>query len=409
MSPLPHFKSTVSPSSDTTPHYPHPVSDLFSVITDSHISCEARLLYVILTEMAWTKRYCWPSIPTQAKYLGRSEDSICRYHKELEALGLLHVDRDGPRNYYYPRSVPGHSRVTRTDTTPPTRNGAGLTIKQEPIKHVQNVPHPLPAPPHITDTRTLRPPENDNVQNVVSPYQTQDSAPEPLLGPAPSGNKTPIPPRPRKIFNVHLLTEILELTGDLKSKGCWISVINQVPEDQIRYALGCLRLTLNDGTPVERPGAYLLAIITANNPCLTFKAGKYRSQSIHAQSSQSTAANIPYKSDQHTTHRFHDWEQDAAEPLNTEALVKGWKVLYEPGDVSLVLNQIQRCLPDWEVRTTWEALRRERPTDSEASLLGDFLELAAFKVQFQATEGTQVTNTLRSAYDEIWNRKQVRQ
>ena len=122
-----------------------------------HVSCT-----VILTEMSWTKGYYWPSIQTQAGYLGRSEDSICRYQRELGALGLLHIDRYGPKNIYYPRSVPGARRSTRMGAPQHTRTGAALTLKEEYVNKTLYVPpHPhdptedVPYPPKTKTFKTL--------------------------------------------------------------------------------------------------------------------------------------------------------------------------------------------------------------------------------------------------------------
>ena len=74
------------------------------------------------------------------------------------------------------------------------------------------------------------------------------------------------------------------------------------------------------------------------------------------------------------------------EEIDTETLIKGWKIFYNPNRIQSVLFNVSQCLPDWNVSGAWESLKQDRPGQPELEVLDEFLELAAFKVQFQSTQ-----------------------
>jgi hypothetical protein len=78
------------------------------------------------------------------------------------------------------------------------------------------------------------------------------------------------------------------------------------------------------------------------------------------------------------------------EEYDATALVKGWKIVYRPGDVSSVLSQVGRCLPEWDANSTWESLKQDRVGEPEEEVLDEFLDLAAFKVQFRSMTPSEV-------------------
>ena len=235
----------------------------------------------------------------------------------------------------------------------------------------------------MTQPKMSPTPENENVQNVSFQDHFKSKDPNSLRQPDPSPSvktdcsttrqssqrhsnplaHTPASPKTRKVFDAHLLTEILDLTGDIKSKSCWISVINQVPEERIRYALSCLRMTMNDGTVLDRPGAYLPTIVMANNPDLTLKGAKCRSSSTHRSQIIHHNLNRPIRMflsspPQPEARRFHDPEPDPVEEIDTETLIKGWKIFYNPNRIQSVLFNVSQCLPDWNVSGAWRASNR---------------------------------------------------
>jgi len=76
-------------------------------------------------------------------------------------------------------------------------------------------------------------------------------------------------PKSQKVFDAGLLQEILDLTGDRKSLGCWISCVSRLPEEEIRIGLSSLRIAMAE-SDVYKPGAYLLGVIRSRNPDFSF-------------------------------------------------------------------------------------------------------------------------------------------
>jgi hypothetical protein len=84
-------------------------------------------------------------------------------------------------------------------------------------------------------------------------------------------------------------------------------------------------------------------------------------------------------------------DPEPVEEFDEKALVKGWKIVYRPGDLSSVLSQVGRCLPGWDAHSTWESLIHERAGEPEEEVLDEFLDLAAFKVQFQSMQSWEIS------------------
>jgi hypothetical protein len=67
------------------------------------------------------------------------------------------------------------------------------------------------------------------------------------------------------VVDMTLLNEILSLTGDHKSRACWIACVNRLPEEEIRVAMSNLRLAMGEQI-VSKPGGYMLRVIQNRNP-----------------------------------------------------------------------------------------------------------------------------------------------
>lgn len=85
-----------------------------AVLTMTSISVGAKLAYTMLLKYAWAEGACYPGQLKLAQDMGSGERSVRRYLDELEAAGLLEVDRRGlgKTNYY---------RLHETVRSKPTR------------------------------------------------------------------------------------------------------------------------------------------------------------------------------------------------------------------------------------------------------------------------------------------------
>ncbi|MFC1834117.1 hypothetical protein ACFL2Q_05205 [Thermodesulfobacteriota bacterium] len=178
-----------------------------------------------------------------------------------------------------------------------------------------------------------------------------------------------------------LVEEIERTTGDTWSRGHFVNLVRQVKEQTIWSALSVTRekMALESGV---NGGAFFTATLK----------GMAGLQGLS-----------PKRSSPVTSNAFEVGPQDSKQPppvsvpapepveeFNAEALVKGWKIVYRLGDVSSVLSQVGRCLPDWDARSTWETLKQDRVGEPEEEVLNEFLDLAAFKVQFQSTTSSEM-------------------
>jgi hypothetical protein len=291
------------------PQTENPLASLLRVATDTSLSCEARLLYVVLCLMAWSRGYCWPSLATLGSYLGRSDDSVSAYHKELQAAGLLLVERSRRRsNRYYPATL--HERPQKTPTgsqsheprtrvgsgsNPPlTRTGSEQTLK--PKKEQKNVENVLPSPtsecaPTSEPVQSEKPSANENVIFTSLP-ENQEPRPQtdPLVGgPSPTDPpqacsqslspeklpRAPVapenPPKPQPApFDLPTVLEIESLTGDRRSRGAWVQVVKYCHPETVRMALSATRAKQHEESGVNL-GAYYLGCVRNLEPDFFFR------------------------------------------------------------------------------------------------------------------------------------------
>ena len=287
--------------------------------TDRSISCEARLLYVVLCLMAWSRGYCWPSLATLGSYLGRSDDSVAAYHKELQAHGLLVVKRTNQRrsNRYYPATLHGQSRKPQSGSgshhertrmrsasnQPTTRTRSGITPKKLEIENVFNVSAPqTPEPAPNTDpAQNTEPGANGNV--VFASFEEQNQQPTtdrvcPLVG-GPNPNNTPeqlsqsqseeklspvaseaqphreTEPKPKPQpapapFDLSLVLEIENVTGDRRSRGAWVQIVRHAHPETVQVALSSTRCKAHEESGVNL-GAYFIGVVKNHEPDFCFR------------------------------------------------------------------------------------------------------------------------------------------
>ncbi len=385
------------------PSIPFSILDLKAQAVRLPVSKGAQILLSELLTWSGERGYCWWSNESIARDLKWSTSSVWRRTSELQQACLLAtIPRPGRSNYWVP--LPGPAKMTRIrdELTPLAEPRAPLEKKKENAKAFRTfrteeyVPTTPPAPTNDNASKIL-----DLESRIIKLEQTvttlDTTTAQPHVDPPNQAITTSRTPRANLSPEQRLLLQdIEEGCNDYHSRGCFINIIRKHPEEIIRAALSVTRETLSlvSGT---NGGAYFQATLRGmldgtvqdtNRSDTILPKEKISAPTICAEPEVSNKQPAePELLPRTPTSSAKEPEPEEPEQLDPEALVKGWKVLYEPGDTSLVLSQIQRCIPDWEVRTTWESLRHERSTEAEASVLAEFLDLAAFKVQFQSTVG----------------------
>lgn len=66
-----------------------------AILYARNLSRDAKLLYAVLLGYAWQEQRCWPGYGRLCQDLGASENSVTKYMRELEAVGLLRHRRRG--------------------------------------------------------------------------------------------------------------------------------------------------------------------------------------------------------------------------------------------------------------------------------------------------------------------------
>jgi hypothetical protein len=352
-----HIRHTSSITFDS----PHPLANLLKVATNTNLSVEARLLYVILVLMAWSKGRCWPSQSYQAQALGRSDRSIRTYQQELEQAGVMIVERiPGRSNRYHPAILSRpRSKNQESDDRPTPETDCRLTLKSE-LQNVENVV-PFHQQPTCTQAPFPVPKTEQNNVNAFNIFPKFDES-EP----------------PQDLF---LVEEIERVTRDTWSRGHFVNLVRQVNEQTIWSALSvtCEKMTLESGV---NGGAFFTATVRR-------MAGIQNHSSHQASPVTSEALEVSRQPPAQSLGVSHTEPEPEGE-IDVTGLIKGWKILYQPGRLESVFSQVCRCLPGWDVAGVWEHLNQERAGDPEEGILDEFLELAAMKVRFQSTRSSEI-------------------
>ena len=65
------------------------------ILRNPDISIGAKITYALFLSFAWHNNLCFPGQDTLAKAMGMSTGSINAFVKELEAVGLIEIERRG--------------------------------------------------------------------------------------------------------------------------------------------------------------------------------------------------------------------------------------------------------------------------------------------------------------------------
>ena len=72
------------------------------ILRNPDISIGAKTVYSLFISYAWHNNFCFPGQETLAKAIGMSVGSVNAFIKELEAVGLIEIERrgQGRTNFY---------------------------------------------------------------------------------------------------------------------------------------------------------------------------------------------------------------------------------------------------------------------------------------------------------------------
>ena len=93
------------------------------ILRNPDISIGAKTVYSLFISYAWHNNFCFPGQETLAKAIGMSVGSVNAFIKELEAVGLIEIERRGRR-----RTDPALSRNLKP---PPFRRWSIHNTKKE--------------------------------------------------------------------------------------------------------------------------------------------------------------------------------------------------------------------------------------------------------------------------------------
>ena len=285
---------------------PFSILDLKSQAVRLPVSKAAQILLSELLSWSGERGYCWWGVSTIAKDLNWSNATVWRKATELKKSGLLEViPRPGRSNYWVPLPGPSKMKRLKNELTPIAiprapflkeneKEKERCTIKKDCAGTNQTPPSPKDRNVNVIDFESAEEElflTKSDPQKIISSTTTYHQlkpnmmrksvrvpAPEPPEHPCPISEKISNKINENCIINMDLVLEIEQLTGDRKSRGCWIKIVKTVPENTIYAGLSSLRIAMNEGI-VGNSGSYLVGTIKNYYPDL-FSSKKYHQRSL---------------------------------------------------------------------------------------------------------------------------------
>lgn len=257
---------------------------------DKNISKGAKLLAIEIIIASNSRSYCWHSIEAFCAMISAGESQVHLYLKELQNIGyVVIISRNGRTNKYF-LGEKFHHKPPKTEPAGGVRNSGPkkeiLNTEQENVPTENVIPFSLPENTPTSSIDVLHPPDSTNLSNPTVKHgslQTPelikstplDLNPHPALKPrkqSPSiPEKNPNQITKNNIFNLELVLEIEKITGDRKSRACWIKIVKSVPPNLIYVAMSSTKTAIDEGIVVN-PAAYFVGII--KNLTDIFSSGK---------------------------------------------------------------------------------------------------------------------------------------
>ena len=228
--------------------------------------------------------YCWHSIEAFCKLTASSESQVHSYLRDLQENGYVNVvSRPGKTNrYYLGKKFLSNSSDIRDlgvlDSAPKikTKNKENviekpnviLNFPQEETNSVAHSDYDNKTP--FVETKSSPTLAVDN-KIIITPVETKPNISTGDRDIVPEAEPTQ---KHSTVIDMRLVSEILAVTGDKKSLGCFIKIVKDVPRNLIYAAISSLRIAIGEGI-VSKPGAYFVQTIknycpdlfTSQKPC----------------------------------------------------------------------------------------------------------------------------------------------
>ncbi len=226
------------------------------ILQNTGLSLGARMSYAMLLKYAWQRDFCFPAQEQIATDLGVTDRSVRTFLNELRGHGLIDWKRQGFHrpNVYYILKLPPETSATGNgasgESTP--ENSSGPDRKSFPVKTGSLLP---------VKTGSLLPPKNTHKKNTHNVNVNGLKKPVDNSEPVANRNSEPNQPEPEP-FRVRILVEdIVEVTGDRRSRNFYLKLARLLPEGMLRMALGETRTAQLDGRIQKSPGAYFTSYV----------------------------------------------------------------------------------------------------------------------------------------------------
>jgi len=285
---------------------PFSILDLKSQAFRLPVSKAAQILLSELLSWSGERGYCWWGVSAIAQDLNWSNATVWRKAKELKKSGLLEViPRPGRSNYWVPLPGPSKMKRLKNELTPiavprgpflkeKEKKEERCTIKKDCTNTNQTPPSQKNQNVNVIDFEPVEEksfPTKSNPQKIISSTTTHHQlkpnmmrksvpvpAPEPPEHPCPIPEKISNKNKENSTFNMDLVMEIEQLTGDRKSRRCWIKIVKTIPENTIYAGLSSLRIAMSEGI-IKNPGSYMVGTIKSYYPDL-FSSKKHHQRSL---------------------------------------------------------------------------------------------------------------------------------
>lgn len=312
-----------SPKSESSTHQFNLANIIRNIISDRTLSKGASDILIQLTLMAGRKGYCWPSIDTIVSLVKPGRTQVKLYLRELKDRGHIKViNRTGRASKYYLLDI-------LPETSRPGRFSAHRKeyLRKENVTEKPNVILNLPQ----EETNSAGHRECENTEQFIEKKSAPTLAVHNKIIIKSVETKLNIPINNRDtvsahqqtkfsstVFDMSLVREILEVTGDKKSLGCFIKIVKNVPRNLIYAAISTLRIAISEGI-VLKPGAYFVQTIKNYSPDL------FTNQSPHSLGLPQSESNIsiPTKRPESEPNIEIDWQANKENLQRIRAMLEG--------------------------------------------------------------------------------------
>lgn len=242
------------------------ISLVKNILKDSDLSKNASNILAQLVLASGYSGFCWMLLDTISKNsrLGRTQTKL--YLKELVTKKRIKIHhRPGRSSRFEVLDITNElNEVSRcTDHIKEYKNKENVTIEKPNVILIfpDKDNHPIVHSKVKTTKQVVEEPsptlaEDNNNTNITTPANnTGPAIQKPIL----HQQQKPIK-IPSNVIDMSLVQQILDITNDKKSVGCFIKIVKNVPESIVYAAISSLKISMEENY-ILRPGAYFVGVI----------------------------------------------------------------------------------------------------------------------------------------------------